>query len=397
MKSFIIADSCRQSGERDPLTQELIELVEGDRYLHELLTTSLDRAQQRNGDPVMNPVTSKAEYFNFVDRAVKLVPRDVLENPPRHLRKPLLQHCAYFYYLIDQPPGDDVDDDQHLGAVQDDETFQTWLKKFIREWGMFLDTEESWDWSIYRAYYYNSAYGLQNDWYEPASNWETFNDFFARYLRSPGVRPVARRGDPSIVASPVDSSPRGVWHIDENSKIVSDDGVDVKHDTYYDINVLLGEESKYHDAFAGGTFTHMFLNIDDYHRYHFPVSGTVKEVSRIGGDIKLRSNWNPRTRRYDMDCAAGWQFAQTRGSAVIETEEHGLVAVLPIGMGQVSSVNFEEHVEPGRWFEKGDMLGYFLFGGSDVVMLFQEEANFEQTAPTKSHVLMGEQYGTFTS
>ena len=44
------------------------------------------------------------------------------------------------------------------------------------------------------------------------------------------------------------------------------------------------------------------------------------------------------------------------------------------------------------------MLGYFLFGGSDFVMLFQRKVDFKLTAPAESnggynHILMGEKYG----
>jgi hypothetical protein len=39
------------------------------------------------------------------------------------------------------------------------------------------------------------------------------------------------------------------------------------------------------------------------------------------------------------------------------------------------------------------MLGNFLFGGSDFVMLFQKQAGFELTANPGVHILMGEKYG----
>ena len=81
----------------------------------------------------------------------------------------------------------------------------------------------------------------------------------------------------------------------------------------------------------------------------------------------------------------------------------GLVALLPIGMGQVSSVNFESNVKKGLKVRKGDPLGYFLFGGSDFVMIFEEKANFQITVKKGGevkgysngyhHVKMGEKYG----
>ena len=89
----------------------------------------------------------------------------------------------------------------------------------------------------------------------------------------------------------------------------------------------------------------------------------------------------------------GWQSIETRGIVIVETDHGGLVAVAPVGMSQVSSVNFEKEVEKGRRVRKGDPLGYFLFGGSDIVMLFSRGLSFRCTAETGKHIRMGEEYG----
>ena len=86
---------------------------------------------------------------------------------------------------------------------------------------------------------------------------------------------------------------------------------------------------------------------------------------------------------------------------IVQTESYGLVAVIPVGMSQISSVNFEDDVQVGAVFQKGDMLGYFLFGGSDCVMLFQKDAGFQLTATGDDtagyqHLLMGETFGVLT-
>ena len=49
----------------------------------------------------------------------------------------------------------------------------------------------------------------------------------------------------------------------------------------------------------------------------------------------------------------------------------GLVACLPIGMDVISSVNFS--VDEGDYLNKGDEFGNFLFGGSDMIMLFERD------------------------
>jgi hypothetical protein len=72
-------------------------------------------------------------------------------------------------------------------------------------------------------------------------------------------------------------------------------------------------------------------------------------------------------------------------------------------MSQVSSVNFEDNIQVGAIVKKGDPLGYFLFGGSDFVILFQEGTGFVMNAPRipvtteeYAHMLMGERYGQLT-
>ena len=73
----------------------------------------------------------------------------------------------------------------------------------------------------------------------------------------------------------------------------------------------------------------------------------------------------------------GYQFAQARGLIVTRTPM-GLVACLPVGMAQVSSVVLTAEV--GAKLRKGEELGYFQFGGSDFVMVFEEACGVELDA-----------------
>ena len=195
------------------------------------------------------------------------------------------------------------------------------------------------------------------------------------------------------------------YDIDENSDIVQKEGGQIKAKTFNSVKMLIGEGSEYADSFAGGILTHTFLDVHDYHRYHFPVGGTIKEVRMIPQDDAVGGYvvWEPETKKYVLHAdTPGWQMIETRACVIIETENYGLVALLPIGMSQVSSVNFEDNIKVGETVKKGDMLGYFLFGGSDYVMIFQKDAGFEITAPLEreggdhAHILMGEEYGKFT-
>ena len=207
------------------------------------------------------------------------------------------------------------------------------------------------------------------------------------------------------MASPADCVPQGVWKIDDESYIITDEKIAVKSRVFNSVRNLIGPDSPYCDAFAGGTFYHAFLNANDYHRYHFPLSGVIRELRIIPGDDALggKITWEPDLKQYVVDCSVpGWQSIETRGLAIIETDKHGLVAVMPIGMSQVASVNFTEGLQVGDRVKKGDELGYFLFGGSDFVLVFQKDADFRLTSPKDGdnawqHILMGEKLGEVKS
>ena len=70
----------------------------------------------------------------------------------------------------------------------------------------------------------------------------------------------------------------------------------------------------------------------------------------------------------------GYEFFQTRGVVTIDTSasdggDLGIVAVIPVGMAQVASVNLTA-VEGTRLYKR-QQFGYFQFGGSDIIVLFQ--------------------------
>jgi phosphatidylserine decarboxylase len=68
----------------------------------------------------------------------------------------------------------------------------------------------------------------------------------------------------------------------------------------------------------------------------------------------------------------------------------GLVAVVPVGMTVISSVNLTPEV--GAELRKGDEFGYFLFGGSDIVMVFQDR-NIVLEAEVGAKYLQGQRIG----
>lgn len=386
----------------EPITQQLITMVEHNAELKKMLVESIEAAKKINPDRTMNPAQSLEEYYAFIDWAAKAMPWSILPDLPYpELYEQIDQSLDYFYFINDQPLAELKGKGYYNNSIQYYEPYRTWLIDFTKKWGMYLSTEQSWNKEYYLKALADPRFGLQKGWYEDPSNWKTFNEFFARHLRSPEERPIASKGDSSIIAAPADSRPQGVWKIDENSNIVTDGGVTIKSNIFKSIKVLIGEDSQYKDKFANGTLTHTFLDVNDYHRYHFPIGGTIKEVRTILSDDAAGgiTKWAPELKKYVLESKTpGWQNIETRGCVIIENSEYGLVALLPIGMSQVSSVNFDASVQVGTTVEKGAELGYFLFGGSDYVMLFQSQVDFRLTAPKDKdgnyeHILMGEKYG----
>ena len=266
------------------------------------------------------------------------------------------------------------------------EPVASWVKAYCADWGAFLSTEESWNDEYYANVLADKDFHMDEGWYAETNVWSSFNDWFSRKLVDPSKRPIS---DADLVA-PADSTPQGVWKIDENSQL--DMGVQLKSVRFYNVQDIIGEDSEYEDEFANGTLTHTFLDVNDYHRYHFPLSGTVLEMRKIsaldavGGII----SWDGELGKYLLwDENPGWQSIETRDCLILDTE-YGLVAILPIGMSQVSSCNWEDTVKPGASVKAGDPMGYFLFGGSDIVMIFQQGVAL--TLQAEGHVLMGEPY-----
>ena len=375
-------------------------MVEHNALLKSLLIKSISKAKEENPDKKTNPVQSLDEYYAYIEWSLKALPwENYKRNAPGKIYEKIDQNLNYFYFLNDRPLKELEDKGYYNNSVQYMEPYRSFLVSFNKAWGKFLDTEASWSKEYYEAVKQDERFGLTKGWYEDPARWKTFNQFFARSLVGPDVRPIAQPKDASVLVSPADAEPQGVWLIDDQSRI-RQEGVLIKSKTFDSVADLIGPDSAYAHAFAGGTLTHTFLDVMDYHRYHFPLAGKVKEVRLIYADDAIggRAGWNPVTQKYTLAATTpDWQSIETRGCLILETEDFGLVAILPIGMSQVGSVNFEKHIKPGLSVQKGDPLGYFLFGGSDVVMLFQKGVTLSLTVPqngkTYKHILMGEAYG----
>ena len=406
ISAFLISCSNTKTSSRSNYgakTKELIQIIVNNPKIKSLLTKAINKAKEINPDTATNPVKNLDDFYQFISWAETAMPWDLIRHTEHaKLYNRIDQSLGYLFFIIDMPLPELEGKGYYNNSLQYEEPFRSWLSSFDKGWGSFLDTKESWNSHYYQLALSEEKFGLQNDWYEDSSNWKTFNQFFTRRLKSPDKRPVASPVDESIVVSPADAIPQGIWKIDSNSMIKEQQGVPIKTATVFSVNSLIGNDSKYKDAFAGGTITHTFLDVGDYHRYHFPLSGVVKEVRVIsatntaGGYV----TWDTKSKRYVFNPGGvGWQAIETRGCIILETDKYGLVALMPIGMSPVSSINFSADIKQGTQVKKGREMGSFMFGGSDFVMVFQKQVNFILDSPKEAgsdlfkRLLMGERYG----
>ena len=385
--------------QRTEASKALIKICNENAEVKSLLEHAIAQAAEINPDRRYNPAQSLDEFYDFIDWNVRQLPWDVMiHHSPDEYGRTLYgrtdQGVGYFWFIVDQPLDELKDRGFFYPTVEFVEPFASWLSTYSNTWAEFLDTEESWNDTYYNMVKDGPDWGLDKGWYGEGNLWRTYNEFFARSLVSPDVRPIATDYE---VVCPVDSWPKQTWKIDDNNQLQYPQDLQIKTAKISDIAQLIGDDSQYKDAFAGGTLTHTFLDVNLYHRYHSPVNGVLKELRKVpgvsaGGGYTL---WDDDTKLYYYINDLGFQMVETRACAIIETEKYGLVAMMPVGMSQICSVNWLPSLHVGQQLKQGDEMGFFQFGGSDVVMIFQKGIDvnivhgFELT-------LMGQPYARLT-
>ena len=331
----------------------------------------------------MEDIKTVEDYINWCNDQLSWIP---VEN---RYGKEVYKHVCKFYFILDQSP---VKELQNAVVPHDKMQPLTPLSAWMRDWvialGAWMDQPGSITPASVKTFYDAPAYNM-DEYTCPRGGWKTYNQLFARNTK-PGYRPIADIDNPRVITSPADSTFDGQWEINTNSH-VDIKGLDWK------IEELL-EGSPYAGEFQGGLWTHSFLNTTDYHRQHAPIMGKVVEARVIQGTCYLQVEAVPiagdpdgkhdvvMKRVFDAPDDAGYEFMQTRGLVVIDSPI-GLVAVLPMGMAQVSSIVLT--AEEGRTLRKGEEISYFQFGGSDIVTVYQQCSNVSITAQPGVHYKVG--------
>ena len=236
--------------------------------------------------------------------------------------------------------------------------------------------------SAARVWPFIEQYGIAEEEHVKAADaFTSFNEFFYRKLKS-AARPVDAAAD--SVVFPADGRHLGF------AKASAMEGVYVKGQRF-DLGRLLGGDDLA-AQFADGAAVFSRLCPVDYHRFHFSVAGVPGNARLINGPLY---SVNPLALRDRL--AILWE--NKRFITEIETEQLGRVLMLEIGATNVGSVHHT--FVPTRSVEKGEEKGYFAFGGSATLTLFEPsrvqlaEDLLEQSAGQRElYAKVGDRMGT---
>jgi phosphatidylserine decarboxylase len=143
------------------------------------------------------------------------------------------------------------------------------------------------------------------------------------------------------------------------------------------------------ELFEGGTLVLARLAPLDCHRFYFPCDCVPQAPILIKGKL---FSVHPLARGRSMKVFC----KNKRMVTLLEKTPFGKVAFIEIGATNVGSI--VQTFQPGKAYKKGDEKGYFSFGGSAIIMLFEKgaislEKDLIEPLPLEMRCLIGEPLG----
>ena len=186
---------------------------------------------------------------------------------------------------------------------------------------------------------------------DPVDSFRSFNDFFIRKLK-PEARIITSGRDVAIL--PADAR----YLVYPNMEKA--DGFLVK-DKKFSLESFL-QSKELADKYAQGSMLIARLCPTDYHRFHFPFNCIPSYPKSIDGYLY---SVNPIALKRRIEI-----FSENkREMTFLRTQQFGEVIFTEVGATNVGSIH--QTFTPGEPYAKGDEKGYFSFGGSSLVLLFE--------------------------
>lgn len=179
----------------------------------------------------------------------------------------------------------------------------------------------------------------------------SFNEFFYRELKE-GARSIDF--DENVIVSPADGKILAYTNLKDKDKFFVK-GSEFNLESFFQ-NKNLAEKYK------NGTFVIIRLAPADYHRFHFPTDGEINETKKIEGSYFSVSTHAIKTN-FNIFCENKREFS------ILKTEKFGEIALFDVGATMVGSI--VQTYNPNSFVKKGEEKGYFLFGGSTCILIFE--------------------------
>ena len=265
-------------------------------------------------------------------------------------------------------------------AVFLNERVNSELKKVLNAWARFLGSSDS-------------TYVLSDDphkgWFgadarqampdferefrcapdESHHGFRSWDDFFTREFR-PGVRPVASPDDDRVIVNACESAPYRIAR-----QVSYRDRFWIKSQPYSIVHMLANDTLA--PLFAGASVYQAYLSPLSYHRWHSPVSGTIRKAYVKDGSYFAEAATHGFDPAGPNDSQGYITEVATRALVFIEADnpDIGLMCVLAVGMAEVSTCQITAY--EGQRVQKGDQIGMFHFGGSTHCLIFRPGVRLE--------------------
>lgn len=342
---------------RHPVIQEFAHLIETDAIVRMYMTRMIEEVPKTR--------QYSKRHITSVDQLLRLID-EVLTTAPEFSEGAMVTTplTGILDWTMGTTAGMAAYRDPRVNAI---------LKKVLDAWAEFLNSSESLyvlndspqGWMSPTA---RRAVGIDQFEHDPDDkHWgfTSWNDFFTRRLKE-GARPVAAPDDDAVIVSACESTPYRI-----SRDVARQDKFWIKGQPYSLQDMLANDEAV--DEFVGGTVYQGFLSALNYHRWHSPVAGTIVRAYVQPGTYFSEADSEGAEAVEAMASQGYLAHVAARAIILIQADNPtiGLMAVVPVGMVEVSSCVIGDGIVPGHHVDKGDELGWFQFGGSTECVVFR--------------------------
>ncbi len=196
-------------------------------------------------------------------------------------------------------------------------------------------------------------YGLnESDFQQPAESFQSFNEFFYRKLK-PACRPI--HPEAGVAVFPADGRHLAFQDFSKCHGIFAKGQVFTLEELVQDPSLAR--------AYSNGAVLISRLCPVDYHRFHFPAAGVPSKLSMIEGPLQ---SVNPIALVQTIRILS----TNRRCRSELQSSQFGRVLMVEVGATCVGGFSYT--YSPGKPVEKGHEKGFFRFGGSLTITLFEQ-------------------------